>query len=139
MSTGLIFENVGRKLAQAWAMSFPYTCTIKARTPTISTSGEPLYAAATDAYTSVPCLYEPIAKFGWKKDQAEKITATQKFNVFLPTRYQLAGVWTRINLDPDTHYIVTDAIGLAPSVTFSIDSVGRHLDVQFELVATVEG
>jgi hypothetical protein len=139
MSTAAIFESSARILASAWANVFPRTCTIKRRNKSQSAGGDTILGTPTNAYTSVPCLFEVIPKFGWQRDQGEKVTTTQKYNVFLPTRYNNAGTWTRITIDADTDYLVVDAVELEPAITLKPDSAPNDLGMQYTMVATAEG
>jgi hypothetical protein len=136
MSTAQVFNKLADVMGSALARAFPDTLTVKERTRTVSASGEVLQTGTTDAYTSVPCVAEPIQKFGWKKDQGDKIVASQMYTVTTPTK-TTAG--TYIALDPDKHYLVMNARGSNPAKTFRIISVGDSSGVVFEIVASIEG
>lgn len=136
MSTAAQFNLLADVMGGALAKAFPDTLTVKQRTYTTSASGETIQSGTTDAYTSVPCVAEPIQKFGWKKDQGDKITATQMYTVTIPCKTS-AGAY--IALDPDKHTLVFNARGSNPAKTFRIVSVGDSSGVVFEIVASIEG
>jgi hypothetical protein len=117
------------------AAVLPDTCTITAETTSAGSGGGRIKTATSNAYTSVPCAYEPIQKFGWQKDQGDKIVSTQIYKVTMPT-HTAAG--TRINLDPKTHRIVVAARGTEPAKTFRIQNVGDDMGVVYVVIAARE-
>lgn len=135
MSTAAIFNTLGQTLMpNALAVVLPDTLTVKSETRSTSSGGGQIKSGATNAVTGVPCMYEPIQKFGWKKDQADKINSSQMYLVTIPTHKS----GTRINLDPKSHYFVVDARGSEPAKTFKIISIGDLHGVYFEVVCSRE-
>jgi hypothetical protein len=136
MSLAAVFNTLGQSvLPTVLGAAFPDTCTITAETISAGTGGGRIKSGTTNAYTSIPCAYEPIQKFGWQKDQGDKIVSTQIYMVTIPT-HTAAG--TRISLDPKTHRIVVAARGNEPAKTFRIQNVGDQMGVVFEIIAARE-
>lgn len=139
MSIASAFSQLGQTvMPTVMAAAFPDTCTITAETTTAGTGGGVIKSGTSNAYTSIPCAYEPIQKFGWQKDQGDQIVSTQIYMVTIPTHYSNAGTPTRINLDPKTHRIVVAARGNEPAKTFRIQNVGDQMGVVFEIIAARE-
>jgi hypothetical protein len=136
MSLASVFNQLGQDvIPTVLAAAFPDTCTITAETTSAGTGGGRIKSGTTVAYADVPCAYEPIQKFGWQKDQGDKIVSTQIYMVTIPT-HTAAG--TRISLDPKTHRIVVAARGNEPAKTFRIQNVGDQMGVVFEIIAARE-
>lgn len=108
------------------------SCTIKAEALTVGTGGDRV-TGSTDAYTSVPCSYEPLK--GARIGSGDKLLSINAYTVTIPT-HTAAG--TRINLDPSAHKIVTNARGNEPAKTFRIVSVGDESGVVYSVIAERE-
>lgn len=137
--TALTFSNLGQRIIpSALASAFPDTCTIAAEEYTAGTGGGRIKTGvegAYDAYTDVPCAYEAIQKFGWQKDQGDKIVSTQVYKVTIPTHTPNG---TRIDFNVKTHSIVVAARGNEPVKTFRPMSVGDDMGIVFEIIAARE-
>lgn len=137
MSTAAIFNKLGQTLIpNALAIALPDTCTITAETTSAGTGGGRIKTGTSNAYSSIPCAYEPLG--GARFDSADKLVSTNAYKVTLPTHYSNSGTPTRINLDPKTHKIVVGARGNEPAKTFRIISIADDLGVVFEVVCQKE-
>ncbi len=136
MSTAAIFNRLGQSIMpRVLSRSMPDSMTIKLETSSAGTGGGRIKSGATDYAINVPCAYEHIQKFGWRKSQGEKNTSTQMYLVTMPT-HTINGM--RISLDPKSHHFVVDERGNEPAKTFKIISVGDVMGAIFEVVCSRE-
>jgi hypothetical protein len=118
------------------AKVLPDLCTIQALNPVSDGAGGFTQGTPTNAYTSVPCAYEPLS--GARFDNNGKLLSINAYKVTLPTHYNNAGTQTRINLDPTVHRIVTATRGNEPAKTFRIVSIADDAGVVFEVLTERE-
>jgi hypothetical protein len=121
------------------ATAFPDTVNVVVTTPAVDTGGGRIKSGTTTLVSNVPCRYEPIQKFGWEKETAERIVTTQKYLLDMPTFHS----GTRIDLDPNHHKLVVNArlngaTTVVPAITFTIDSIGNRSGVAYQIVVTKE-
>lgn len=132
-----IFDELGQETIPEIASEvFPDTCTIQALNPTSDGAGGYTQGTPTNAYTSIPCAYEPLS--GARFDTNGKLLSINAYKVTLPTHYNNAGTQTRINLDPTVHRIVTATRGNEPAKTFRIVSIADDMGVVFEVLCDRE-
>lgn len=132
--TASIFNELGQTIMPSvLATVLPDLCTIQALNPSSDGAGGYTYGAPTNAYTSVPCAYEPLS--GARFDVNGKLLSTNAYRVTLPT-HSSAG--TRINLDPTVHQILVAARGNEPAKTFRISAIADDLGVVFEVLTERE-
>lgn len=123
-----IFNLLGQSvIPQIGAAVFPDTMTIVARTPGQDSNGDPTITVS-NAYTSVPCVYEPKASQS-RRDAGGKLVAEKEYTMTLPV-YQNG---SRINLDPKIHHFVVNARGLEPAKTFINILPGDESGVVYEV------
>ena len=131
MSTAAIFNQLGQSvMPQALAFALPDTMTIKAVNQVTDGAGGYTQGTPTDAYTAIPCAYEP--KGGARFNSADQLMSVNLYTVTLPTHYNNAGTMTRINLNPTIHRFVVNVRGNEPTKTFRIISVADDLGAIFE-------
>lgn len=135
--TASIFNDLGQTIIPSvLSKVLPDLCTIQATAPTTDGAGGFTQGTPTNAYTGVPCGYEPLS--GTRLDANGKLLSVNAYQVTLPTHYDNAGTPTRINLDPTVHRIVTTARGNEPSKTFRIVSIADDMGVVFEVLTERE-
>lgn len=136
MGTANVFNKLGQSLMPKVAAAvFPDTLTVVAETTATDSGGARYKSATTNAYTSVPCAYEP-AQIERRIEQGGKVLSSQQYIVTMPT-HTAAG--SRINLDPKTHRLTVAARGNEPAKTFRIIAVRDPMGVMFEVVCELEG
>ena len=137
MSLASVFNTLGQNvIPQIAAAAFPDTLSVQGETLT-SDSGGGFYPSATaNDYTSIPCAYEPLS--GQRTDLNGKLISVGLYTVTMPTHYSLAGVPTRINLDPKEHRLIVNSRGNEPAKTFRIISIQDDAGVVFEVVCERE-
>ena len=137
MSLSATFNTLGQTIIpNVFAAVMPDTCTITANNPVTDGAGGFTQSTPTNAYTGIPCAYEPAS--GARIDANGKLLSVNAYKVTLPTHYKLADVPTRINLNPTVHRIVTAARGNEPVKTFRIVSIADDMGVVFEVLAERE-
>jgi hypothetical protein len=110
--------------------------TITAETPVSDGGGGFSSSATTNAYTNIPCAYEPLS--GSRFDTNGKLLSVNAYRVTIPTHYDNAGTMTRINLNPATHRLVVASRGNEPAKVFRIVSVGDEMGIVFEVTCEKE-
>lgn len=138
MSLAQVFNQLGQTVMPAvGAAVFADTLTVKADAPSTDSGGGRIKGSATDAYTNVPCAYEPTTKSQrFQESAGDKAISTQEYLVTIPT-HSSAG--TRYNLNPTIHRLVVNARGNEPVKTFRIITIRDDAGVVFECVCQREG
>jgi hypothetical protein len=137
MSTAAVLNNLGQTiLPRALAYALPDTLTVQGETQASDSGGGYYVSANTNAYTSVPCAYEPLG--GARFDANGKLLSTNAYRVTMPTHYNNAGTPTRINLNPASHRLIVASRGNEPAKTFRIVSVSDDAGAVFEVTCERE-
>lgn len=139
MSLAEVFDTLGQTVIPAIADAvFPDTMNIKAESQeTIGNGGERIKGSVTNAYTNVPCVYEPVARERSSRNVVgDKATPAMRYTLKFPTHQNGA----RIDIDARTHRPVVNARGNEPQKTFRF--IGQPRDksgVIFEADCVFEG
>lgn len=134
MSLASVFNELGQTIMPTvFAEVMPDTCTITAETTSAGTGGGRIKSGTTNAYTSIPCSYEP--KQGAKFDSADKLISVNLYTLTLPTH---TSGGSRIALNATTHKIVVAARGNESAKTFRIISIGDVSGVVMEVMCEKE-
>lgn len=134
MSVATAFNSLANVMGTVLAVAFPDTLTVQTLNETSGTGGMKIKATTTNTYTSVPCIYELIEKYAWRRNQGEKNLSTQKYKVTFPTH--LSG--TRMTINPATQRLLVAARGDEPSFTLRMDAVASDMGVVFVAIASKE-
>ena len=134
MSTASVFNKLADVMGSALANAFPDTLTVVTEGTAAGTAGVKVNAASSNTYTGVPCIYEQIEKFAWRKDQADKNLSTQKYKVTIPTHHN----GSRMTLTPTNQSLLVAARGDEPAFTLRMDSVATDMGVVFVVIASKE-
>jgi hypothetical protein len=137
MSLASVFDTLGQNVMPQVALAtFPDLLTVTAETPVSDSGGGFSSSATTNAYTNIPCVYEPLS--GSRFDTNGKLLSVHAYKVTVPTHYNNAGTMTRINLNPATHRLVVASRGNEPAKVFRIVSVGDEMGIVFEVTCEKE-
>jgi hypothetical protein len=123
-------------MPQVALATFPDLLTVTAETPVSDSGGGFSSSSTTNAYTNIPCAYEPLS--GSSFDTNGKLLSVNAYKVTVPTHYNNAGTMTRINLNPATHRLVVTARGNEPVKVFRIVSIADDMGVVFEVTCEKE-
>lgn len=134
MSTAAVFNSLADVMGSALANAFPDTLTVKTATESAGAGGQKIRTGEANTYTGVPCIYELIEKYAWRKDEGDRNLSTQMYKVTMPTH---SGA-TRMTLNPATQRLVIAARGDEPSFTLRIISVANDMGVIYTVIAAKE-
>jgi hypothetical protein len=134
MSSADVFNEIADDMGEILPESFPDTLTVVTEGTAAGTAGMKVNAASSNTYTGVPCIYEQIEKFAWRKDQADKNLSTQKYKVTIPTHHN----GSRMTLTPANQRLIVAARGDEPAFTLRMDSVATDMGVVFVVIASKE-
>jgi hypothetical protein len=138
MSLATVFNRLGQTVIPGVAAAaFPDTLTVETPTLTSDNAGGFYPSATVSTYTNIPCAYEPQG--GGKTDANGKLLSVENYKVTMPTHYSLAGVPTRINLNPTRQRLVITARGNEPAKTMRMMSIADDMGVCFEVFCQREG
>lgn len=133
MSTAAEFNELAQvDIPELLAEVFPDTLSVTTQTLASDSGGGTYVSASTNAYTGIPCTYEPLS--GARFDSAGKLLSAETYKVTMPTH----NAGARINLNPTTHRLVVDARGNEPAKTFRILNIGDDSGVVFEVTCSRE-
>jgi hypothetical protein len=134
VSLAAVFNNLGQNVIPSIAAKvFPDIMTIVEYT-SIQDTGGGTYQTSDNAYTDLPCAYEPERFVDRKETSSNKTLSRQRYIVTLPVFHEGA----RVDIDPVKHRFVVDERGLEPEKTFRIISIRDHAGVVFEAVCERE-
>ncbi len=133
MGLASVFNKLGQTtIPKIGQKVFPDTMTIVARTVNQDSGGDQT-TSDSNAYTGIPCTYEPTKK-QVSKDAGGKLVSEKDYIMTLPVYHN----GSRINLDPKVHFFTVDARGMEPAKTFIDILPGDDSGVVYEVTCTRE-
>lgn len=118
-----------------FSQTFPDTMTITAANESQGADGGIVAGSVTNAYTNVPCSYQPRKTSKGRRTVGESLLSMGDYTVELAT-HTSAG--TKIALDPKVHRFVVNARDLQPVKSFRIESVGDDEGLSYICYCTKE-